>query len=55
MAQTVQEIAKDIVIAWLSQAQVSLNVNEPASTGQKIGEVYKAIVKAIEETLPGRR
>jgi len=43
-----QEIAKDILVAVLSQSQSSLSLkDEPEMFGENIGKVYKKIVEAV--------
>jgi hypothetical protein len=49
MSMSVEEIAKDIVVAWLSNTQVSLNINDPEKTGESIGTLYTTVAKAVHE------
>jgi hypothetical protein len=47
-----QQLAKDIVVAWLhtcTNASVS-HLQDPDKAGNLIANVYKTIVKAINET-----
>ncbi len=44
---TNQEIAKDIVVAWLNKRELSMDA---VKTGQWIATVYKEVVRAIEES-----
>jgi hypothetical protein len=50
-----QQLAKDIVVAWLNIFQPSTSVisdtlRNPAAAGDLIANVYKTIVQAIHET-----
>jgi hypothetical protein len=50
-----QQLAKDIVVAWLSISASSTSViadtiRNPTSAGELIANVYKTIVQAISET-----
>ncbi len=47
MAQTSEEIAKDLVIAWLSHN--SLSTGSAEKTGEYIGTLYKGVLRAVEE------
>ena len=47
MAQN-DEIARDLVIAWLSNNNISHNINNPEKTGEAIGLVYKAVLQAVK-------
>lgn len=44
---TNQEIAKDIVVAWLTKRELSMDA---VKTGQFIGTVYKEVLRAVEES-----
>jgi hypothetical protein len=47
-----QQLAKDIVVAWLhtcTPASIS-HLQDPDTAGNLIAQVYKTIVKAINET-----
>ena len=35
-----EEIARDLVVAWLSRNDVSADVNDTTRTGERIGKVY---------------
>ncbi len=48
MAQSPEDIAKDIVVAWLSHTQVSYDINNPEKTGEAIGIIYKAVLAAVQ-------
>jgi hypothetical protein len=48
MAQN-DEIARDLVIAWLSNNNISHNINNPEKTGEAIGLVYKAVLEAVKD------
>lgn len=55
MAASPQEIARDLVIAWLSNEETPKSLakqvkagKELAEVGEYIGEVYKAVLKAVE-------
>jgi hypothetical protein len=50
-----QQLAKDIVVAWLnisasSNSVISDTIRNPTTAGNLIAEVYKTIVQAISET-----
>jgi hypothetical protein len=50
-----QQLAKDIVVAWLSISASSTSViadtiRNPTTAGDLIANVYKTIVQAISET-----
>jgi hypothetical protein len=50
-----QQLAKDIVVAWLSISASSTSViadtiRNPTTAGELIANVYKTIVQAISET-----
>jgi hypothetical protein len=50
-----QQLAKDIVVAWLSisassTSVISETIRNPAAAGELIANVYKTIVQAISET-----
>jgi hypothetical protein len=51
-----QELAKDIVVAWLNyMASMKLSsspLNEATSAATTLATMYQAIAKAIEETSP---
>jgi uncharacterized membrane protein (DUF441 family) len=42
------EIARDIVVAWLSHNSVPFDTNNPTKTGQTIGTIYKAVLAAVQ-------
>jgi hypothetical protein len=50
-----QQLAKDIVVAWLnifspSTSVISDTLRNPTTAGELIANVYKIIVQAIHET-----
>jgi hypothetical protein len=50
-----QQLAKDIVVAWLnifspSTSVISDTLRNPATAGDLIANVYKTIVQSIHET-----
>ena len=49
MAQAPEEIARDLVVAWLSYNLVTHNANNPEQTGQAIGKIYQAVLQAVRE------
>jgi hypothetical protein len=51
MAQTSDEIAKDIMVAWLGHHPVPTSTNA-ANVGQYITTVYKAVLQAVREGMP---
>jgi hypothetical protein len=53
MAQTVQEIAKDIVVAWLSHNALGFHPDHPDRLGHAISRVYKTVLQAVQDgTVP---
>lgn len=53
--QQEQQLAKDIVVAWLnifspSTSVISDTLRNPATAGELIANVYKTIVQAIHDT-----
>jgi hypothetical protein len=54
MAQTPDEIARDIMVAWLSGNAVSFSLADAEKTGEAIGKVYKAVLKAVREGIESR-
>jgi len=48
MAQAPGKIAKDIVVAWLSHTEVPCTFDKAAEAGKAIGEVYKAVLAAVQ-------
>jgi hypothetical protein len=49
MAQTSDEIAKDIIVAWLSRTEVRWSFDRATEAGEAIGKVYKAVLQAVIE------
>ncbi|MGH7278635.1 MAG: hypothetical protein ACREJG_08100 [Candidatus Rokuibacteriota bacterium] len=47
MAQPASEIAKELAIAWLNNNELKLEI--PTTAGQVIAQVYRDIVKAVQE------
>jgi hypothetical protein len=50
-----QQLAKDIVVAWLSlsassNSVISDTIRNPTTAGNRIADVFKTIVQAIHET-----
>jgi hypothetical protein len=50
-----QQLAKDIVVAWLnifspSTSVISDTLRNPTTAGELIANVYKTIVQAVHET-----
>jgi hypothetical protein len=43
------EIARDIVVAWLSHNNLSADAQDTTKTGERIGLVYKAVLAAVRE------
>jgi hypothetical protein len=50
MAQSTEDIARDIVVAWLSHTPVQSS--DASKVGEYIATVYKAVVKAVQESRP---
>jgi hypothetical protein len=48
MAQSHEKIARDIVVAWLSHTEVPCSFDKAAEAGKAIGEVYKAVLAAVQ-------
>jgi hypothetical protein len=54
MAQTPDEIAKDIIVAWLSRTEVHWTFKNATEAGEAIGKVYTAVLEAVRDTaVPG--
>jgi hypothetical protein len=50
MAQTPEEIAKDMMVAWLSHNAFTYNSADKATDlGEKIGDMYTAVLRAVKE------
>ncbi len=47
MAQSPEEIAKEIVIAWLSHN--ALSTGNAERTGEQVGIIYKGVLQAVRE------
>jgi hypothetical protein len=49
-----QQLAKDILVAWLSSSSTSSvsmeDLRDPAKAGNILADLYKTIVQAISET-----
>ena len=54
MAQIPDEIARDIMVAWLSGNAVSFSLADAEKTGEAIGKVYTAVLKAVREGIESR-
>jgi hypothetical protein len=55
MAQSPDEIAKDIVVAWLSHHQLAHSTRDTAKDiGKMMGEMYTAVLQAVEEGVKNR-
>jgi hypothetical protein len=54
MAQTADELARDILVAWLSGNAVSFSLADAEKTGAAIGKVYKAVLQAVREGIESR-
>ena len=55
MAQTSDEIARDIMVAWLSGNTVSFTLADAEKTGEAIGKVYTAVLQAVREGMKSRQ
>jgi hypothetical protein len=54
MAQSNEKIARDMVVAWLSNNHISLSLNDAEKTGEAIGKVYRAVLEAVRKgDIPG--
>ena len=42
---TAEEVAKDIVVAWLQRTEINIG----DKSGERIGLVYQDVVKAVKE------
>jgi hypothetical protein len=49
MAQSPEKLAKDIVVAWLSNNNVSFSLNDPEKIGHDIGHVYTGVLEAVRK------
>jgi hypothetical protein len=47
MAQA-DELARDIVVAWLSHNNVSFSLNDPEKIGEALGKIYTAVLQAVQ-------
>jgi hypothetical protein len=55
MAQSMDETAKDIVVAWLARNDLRLDANNPPSkVGAAIAEIYKIVLQAVQEGVQSR-
>lgn len=55
MAQTPDEIARDIMVAWLSGNNVSFSLADAEKTGEAIGKVYTAVLQAVRKGIESRQ
>jgi hypothetical protein len=55
MSQSVEEIARDITVAWLSNNQIALNINLPEKTAEAISKVYTVVVQAVHAEKSSRQ
>ena len=53
MSQPVEEIAKELVVAWLSHHLIPFD--NPESTGKMIASIYLSAVQTVEEQRGRRR
>jgi hypothetical protein len=49
MAQTAEEIAKEIIVAWLSRSEVRWTFENATEAGEAIGKVYTAVLQAVQK------
>jgi SH3-like domain-containing protein len=49
MSQSVEEIARDITVAWLSSNRIAFNIDLPEKTADAISNVYTGVVQAVHE------
>jgi hypothetical protein len=54
MAQTPDEIAKEIVVAWLSHNPLAADINDTTKTGERIGKIYTAALQAVGQGIESR-
>jgi hypothetical protein len=55
MAQSPDEIAKDMMVAWLSRNTFPYNSTDtPKDVGGKVGEMYQAVLRAVREGMEGQ-
>jgi hypothetical protein len=54
MAQTPDEIAKEIVVAWLSHNPLAADINDTTKTGERIGKIYTAVLQAVGQGIESR-
>jgi hypothetical protein len=49
------QIAKDIVVAWLAHNELPRNANNPpAKVGAEIAEIYKLVLQAVRQDIESR-
>ena len=49
MAQSVDEIAKDMVVAWLSRSALPEGFTNSTEAGEAIGKLYTAVLQAVKQ------
>ena len=49
MAQTPEEIAKDIMLALIKKMKAPSITQSPQELGNRVGEIYKALYRQIKE------
>jgi hypothetical protein len=54
MAQAPDEIARDIIVAWLSRSELPWGFANATEVGEAIGKAYKAILQAVREEMENR-
>jgi hypothetical protein len=54
MAQTPDEITKDIVVALLSRTEVRWSFAEATEAGEAIGKIYTAVLQAVGQGIESR-
>jgi hypothetical protein len=55
MAQSMEEIAKELVVAWLSHNDLRFDFENPAKAGEDIAKIYKAVLQAVREGSESRQ
>jgi hypothetical protein len=45
----IDQIAKDIMVAWLSRNDVRFDFENPTKAGEDIAKIYKVVLQAVRE------
>lgn len=44
---TAEQIARDLMVAWLPHSGITITPDKPAATGEEIGEIYRALLAKV--------